>query len=444
MTLLNLLNRGVFADPYTTVVEPLGCVSLITTARQSGFDIQLYDFQTFFKVGEKRLGLHELWESTCKSTPDIIGLSCMSHTLPLALVIANYHKKMYPHAKIIFGGAGPSTAADKLLERYSFIDYVIKGEGEMALLKILNHLSVKNGKGKTLADRAVIIEKPCNLNKLPFPDRTITSSIEYETAVMTARGCPYSCAFCSQDVVWGNAVRTREPENVIQELIVLKEQIADGLINRYYPKQLSFVDDTFVHNIKWLQTFGDLLHKNSLEIKFLCYARIEQLNRETLKLLRDIGCHKIHVGIESASPAVLKAIGTKKQKETVISVCGDIMDIIGCVSASFIYGFPFETLDDVKMTLDLIKQLDSMGAETLINQLMPLLGSGIHRHYSDNYILDESTIVEQLESQYFTSEIVKAMLYYVRQNPDIFINFANHKNGNVEQKQKLVYEYVGV
>ncbi len=153
---------------------------------------------------------------------------------------------------------------------------------------------------------------------------------------------------------------------------------------------------------------------------------------------------KLHVGVESGSRSVQRAISTKADRERVVRVCREAAETIGRVSASFMYGFPFETLDDVRQTMDLIMDLDRVGAETMIRPLIPLRGSELVRTMPDDYELDQQVLYQELESYFFQQDLVDATIACVRDHHRLFLNFCRHRAGQVEEKERVVSEYVGV
>jgi len=210
VTLINVINRGV-DEGQMLPPEPLGCLYLLAYARQVGIAIRFVDFQTLDFTGTVNYTTADLWEYTCGHAKNILAISCMAHGLPLALSLSRYHKQRYPSAKIILGGPGPSGVAHRLAQSFSFIDYVVMGEGEVAFQKLLRHVLYDDELPQV--NNKVVSEQVMDLSHLLKPDRTCIKQGAYNPAIMTARGCPFSCGFCASKTTWGNSVRVRSPQD---------------------------------------------------------------------------------------------------------------------------------------------------------------------------------------------------------------------------------------
>ena len=203
--------------------------------------------------------------------PALIGLSAMTWQYPTCMALIGLIKSILPRAKIAVGGYHATFASEKILTEYNFVDYIIKGEAEHAMVQLLERLENGNNledvtgisyrhAGKTINNPLRLVSE---LDALPFPDRELLSSIDYGysfqgipltfgkfTTLSTSRGCPFRCTYCSCAAFSLRKWRPRSAENVIEELETVQEQ---GY------KNCVIVDDNFTHNPKRTEDICNLI-----------------------------------------------------------------------------------------------------------------------------------------------------------------------------------------
>lgn len=301
------------------------------------------------------------------------GFSTYSTTYHRTVKIKNMIKEQYPDAVTVAGGAHASALPDEVSKEF---DYVVHGEGELAAECILN------GYPKGILSNYHISE----LDSIPFPDYDLVDVGSYHRVVagkhsfsiLTTRGCPNKCAFCNSIIMGGrNRVRFRSPENVINEIKALMEKYGD--IN------IRFQDDMFGVSLEWLRNFTQLI--KPLDITYRAFVRASQCcKKEFVELLVDGGCKHIALGIESGSDLILKNM----QKGQTVDQCR-----IGLKNAKdaglirriyLIVGFPGETWDTAKATVDFIKE--TRPDEFVAYPLIPYPGTPIYKHAEEYGILN--------------------------------------------------------
>jgi radical SAM superfamily enzyme YgiQ (UPF0313 family) len=164
----------------------------------------------------------------------------------------------------------------------------------------------------------------------------------------TSRGCPYKCAFCSSNVLFGRRYRYRSGENVADEI--------EMLVNKYKCKGVYFCEDLFTGNNKRVFDICSEIHRRGLSVKWVCESRVN-VGREMLEAMKQAGCELVWFGVESGSERVLKMIDkeiTIEQIKNAFSICKDIGLKAG---ASFVMGFPGETIEDMYKTVELAQSL---------------------------------------------------------------------------------------
>ena len=264
---------------------------------------------------------------------------------------------------ILIGPHGTSTP--NYFENYA--DYIVIGEPEITVKELVSSLSkrrsVRKVKGLHYKEGRKFITTPprpliSDLDSLPFPDRSLIKNEKYYnpicknnpfTAILTSRGCPYQCTFCYKGV-YGSKWRKRSAENVVKELIEIRE--------KYGIKEVWFRDDLFLLDKERVIKICEGIIKNKLDISWSCASRVDNLDFSTLKKMKEAGCYVLSFGIESGSEEILrrikKGITLEKVKE-VVRWCKKL-DIR--TRGYFIIGFPGETAETINKTLKFAKELD--------------------------------------------------------------------------------------
>lgn len=299
--------------------------------------------------------------------PKILGVQSTFLTVQSALKLAKISKSIDPDCTIIFGGAGPTLAPEKYLFSNSCVDYVVCGEGEQSMTELINALynndivKAKSLSGVNYLDGETIVSNRTspfirNLDSIPFPDPSLSVTYNYdnkESYLMTSRGCPYSCAFCSN--MWGHRVRYRSAENVVQEL--------NFLVTKHNKSRFWIYDDTFTVNQKRITDICRLIKENNLNIKFVCNIRADCINREILDMLKDAGCTTVTMGVESGSERVLKLLNKGVTTER-IKKSAELVHESGInLKVSFMVGLPGESFEEMDQTVDLVKSIDPFRAD---------------------------------------------------------------------------------
>lgn len=307
--------------------EPLGLLYLGAVLENVGIDVAVID-----------LNFHESLDILSKCDADAFGIYCSSSLLESAKNVANYLNAVFPQALKIVGGPQATCMPHTLLSHF---DKVIIGEGEISILKALN-------------DGPTIIHTPPieNIDEIPFPARHLVPIEEYHRKVagkksvglITARGCPHSCAFCSK--VWGDHVRFRSPENIIAEV--------EACIDIYGIDAFSIRDDTFTLNRKRL--FKILTGFKKLNVVWRCLTRVDQVNEKILKRMSNSGCKQIVYGIENGSQGILDNLN----KGTTVEQNAEAIRLTKKAGietkTAVIVGSPGETWDTVQSTIDFIEK----------------------------------------------------------------------------------------
>lgn len=306
-----------------------------------------------------------------KTKPKIVGITTSIVSMPCVFNIAKIIKKVDSNVRVVLGGPAATTIPDYILGN-EHVDYLVYGEGEETMADLTEHIlsnntaleALKRVKGIIFKHGGEIIKTPSrsliqDLNELPFPDRESMFDLDENKQIrkvylngdiLTSRGCPYLCKFCACYTIWGTRTpRIRSVENIMQEL--------EHIVRTYGQKSFIFWDDLFTANKKRVVEFCEELLKRDLNIKWVCLARLNNLDREMIDIMKKAGCIQIQVGIESGSERILEFIG----KNLAISVINEKTQIMNDAAinwlAFFIIGFPTETKEEIEQTLNYIKKI---------------------------------------------------------------------------------------
>lgn len=334
---------------------PLGILYLSAYLRAQGISVDLYD-STFGSLAE----LFSLLDS---GVPGVLGIYANLMTRRNAVVIAEHARAV--GWKVILGGPEPANYALEYLQRGA--DVVVRGEGEIPLARLLaagfdrSHFPAIGGLSY-LDDAGRLVEtgdgeKIAQLDTLPWPDRERIDTQRYvdtwrthhglgSLSVITARGCPYRCDWCSHSV-YGHSHRRRSPQAVADEVAHLKA--------RYSPDMLWMADDVFTIHRGWLEQYADALRTRGIHLPFECITRADRVDERIAGLLAEMGCLRVWIGSESGSQKILNAMErgvTTTQVERAVSLCRDA----GVPTGMFLmWGYEGETLHDIEQTVQLIK-----------------------------------------------------------------------------------------
>jgi anaerobic magnesium-protoporphyrin IX monomethyl ester cyclase len=319
-----------------------------------------------------------LLDEIVSAKPDMVCFSCVSDYFPWAANLAQNIKEILD-VPIVFGGPHPTSVPENVL-KHEFIDFIVMGEGEDALLELANGL--ESGEDVTgirnLCYKAdgEIIKNPlrpliADLNSLPFPDKELYYKRPFgfinvggadSYIMMCSRGCIYACSFCYNNYLrklykGSSYLRTRCVDNVIEELLVAKK--------RYKFRKVSFWDEMFAFDKKWLREFSGR-YKKEIGLPFFCYTHPAAIDRETVELLEEAGCRLIALGIQSLNENIRKEVLSRYESND------DIINAIKLIPRKkiFLYvelivGLPRETENDLlwsaeffnKYRVDLISML---------------------------------------------------------------------------------------
>jgi radical SAM superfamily enzyme YgiQ (UPF0313 family) len=192
--------------------------------------------------------------------------------------------------------------------------------------------------------------------------------------IKTSSGCPYQCTFCYARPAVDRKITYRDIDEVVGEIKTIKKQRGKGFI-------LRIIDEAFILNRNRVIEFCSRLRKERLSVEWICYGRVNRTDEKLLKIMFDSGCREIYYGIESGSNRILQRIKKGFLIQEAVDAALITKRIIPHVTASFMYRYPFETLQDFKDTLVTIRYLQAKGISTQLHPLVPVKNSEIYLKY---------------------------------------------------------------
>ena len=383
-----LLTHGyyLYEDPHELAVmkpyPPLGLLYISAHLKARGFDVHLFD-TTFARPAELEAFIE-------REKPPVVGIYSNLMTRQNALRAARAARAA--GSVVVMGGPDPANYLDEYLSRDT--DVVVIGEGELTLEELLTRgthdLSDIQGVAYRDASGAIVRNEPrtmiADLDAQPFPDRAAIDQAAYvnvwrehhgmgAVSLITARGCPYTCTWCSH-AVFGYSHRRRTPANVVDEV--------QHIVDTYHPDLLWYADDVFTINYKWLYEYADLLEQRGLKVPFETISREDRLNEEVVATLARMGCSRLWIGAESGSQKVLDAMKRRTDAERV-KLMVHLLQRHGISVGMFIMlGYDGEERSDIEET---VAHLKAAGPDTFLTTVAyPIKGTPYYASVADRVV----------------------------------------------------------
>lgn len=442
-----------------SVFVPLGLAYIAAVLEKAGYQVTILDaLVRGIEQGEQaygkdrfRYGLSDAQIEECirKNAPDVVGISCLFSNKDFDLrTTARIVKKVMPDCPVIAGGVHPTAIKGELLKDEAAIDYIVLGEGEYTLKNLLRTL--ESGKPVDEVDgivyrdghgRIIVNEKKTfiqDLDELPFPARHLLDMKAYNrlssahsgfkqkpyASLISSRGCPAKCTFCSIELLWGKVPRYRSAENILAEIAFLQKE--------YGVREVHFEDDNLTSNKKRaLAIFNGMIERKfNLSWTVPSGLAIYSLDGELLEKMAESGCYSISLAIESGDQAVLDTLMNKPIRLEKAKPLVDKARSLGMKTKGFfILGFPGETQQTMRKTIAFAKSLELDWS--LFFMATPLIGTKIYQICKDkHYLKDESVdfarsfYVGNIKTESFDTEDVEKL----REEANLDLNFRNNPN----------------
>jgi magnesium-protoporphyrin IX monomethyl ester (oxidative) cyclase len=347
-----------------SVHPPVGLAYLASFIKKYGYEVEIIDSNAL------NMSKKELIELIVNHSSGIIGITSVTATINLVCQICDKVKEKSDKVLII-GGQHATFKAEEILAGCKSIDYIVRGEGEITLLRLLHRLKInKSGKGLmgiTYSEDSKIISNPArppikDINKLPFPAWELLPRSKYRLngfqdigfkgeqlgKLISTRGCPNKCTFCSSAHFWGKP-RFRNVDNIFEELVFLTRKLK--------VRHIDFMDDCLTIPVSRFRELCNRIIENNLDFKWSCYSRVQNINEELVQLMKKAGCFIVLLGIESGNQKIIDSIKKKITLEQVTNAVTLFKKYdIDCLGF-FMIGLPEDTKETVYETVNFARKL---------------------------------------------------------------------------------------
>lgn len=359
-------------------LPPLGLLWMAAALEEDGHAVQILDCSVNNWI------LEDIMNKIERFKPSTVGIAIVTQLLERAKEISLAIREKYPDIFIFVGGPHVNIMPEESLKETK-ANVAIVGESEVTLRNIAKNLSLYK-------EPQVIKGEPIkDLDLLPMPARHLVDMEKYTAlpntykkypnvaSVITSRGCPYTCTFCSDA---NGKFRQRSVNKVIDEI--------KYLIQEYGTKEISFWDDIFTMNRNWVLEFCQRIKKEKIEIIWSCYSRLNLVDPEILKAMKEAGCWNIFVGIESGNQDILDNVKKIMTLESIREKVKMVKESGIEVRGSFVLGLPGETPEKGRNTINFAIELEPDYAQFTL--CTPYPGTDIWNNHEKWGILNKGLV----------------------------------------------------
>jgi anaerobic magnesium-protoporphyrin IX monomethyl ester cyclase len=345
-----------------TILMPMSTLHSVSLIHDKGYNVKVIDQR-----------IDEKWKQTLKKeinqNPVCVGITTMTgKQIDYSLEVAKFIRSLNPNMPIVWGGVHPSLLPEQTLEN-EYVDIVVIGEGERTLLELVKALENRQPLDKIKGlgykkDNKIIINEPRlpeDLNEMPDVPYDLVNVKDYfiqtyespkTLSFLSGKGCPYRCSYCYNIKFNNRRWRPIEAEKIVNRIKKL-------LV--YEPEAIEFVDDLFFVDRKRNEKICKLIIKEGIKLKFIANCRVDFIARndiEFFKLIKKAGFNELYIGLETGSKKSLLAINKDSTLEDVDIANKKLKEVGIKPIYSFMGGFPGETGEDLKQTVDLMIKLN--------------------------------------------------------------------------------------
>lgn len=416
---------------YTKFPDEL--LSIAAVLEKNGHGVMLHDAN----LGDRSA------ESFREFNPDIVGFSVSTGCIADSIKKATEFKKSFPGIKTVWGFRHPSALPEQTLKE-AYVDYIIIGAGEYTLLELAQYLEKGTGSVAEIKGLAwkngddIVINEPRaflkELDELPDPAWHLVEPKKYwDVSIITSRGCPFTCTFCSDATFYKGNVSDLSAERIASQ--------SERLHKEFGINYIMYTGDNFGINKERLHEFCRIMIQKKLKLKWNCQIS-GYVSEEDAKLMAKAGCTAVILGAESGCQKILDLLTKGNVQEFEKTFWNLVKQRI--IPTLFIqYGFPTETAEDFKETLEFIKRLDNppylfmkfvpypktvlfdrCAAEKLISVPERLAEwSGFQLHYATQGNVSQvpQTLMDEALASFRATFATRRFRFMIRHNPAYFL-----------------------
>ncbi len=388
-------STGIVTLPFV----PLGLLSLAACLEKRCEEVEIIDLNQLIgtTIPNDRDFYRNIATLIQGHNPDILGFMTEADSYHHILAISKECKKLLPRVIIVLGGPHASVTDYETLKDFPCIDMVVRGEGEVSMVELVEALRrdgdigsvrgishrTRNGAVIRNEDRPLIE----GLDSLPVPAYHLYNISPTDTVYLeVGRGCPYACTFCFTAPYWKRQYRVKSPERVFSEMGLLLE--------KYHIRHFNLVHDLLTVDRRWVERFCTGLLERNLGVTWTCSSRVDTVDAELIGLMSRSGCKAIYYGLEVGSRGMQKAIKKRLDPQRALDIIRQTMSQGIEVTVGLMLGFPQESENSIRKTLRLFFSLLKMEAPKVhIFRVCPFRGSPMHEDckgslYFDGHFLD--------------------------------------------------------
>ena len=345
------LRKGNIWRATASVMPPLGLAWIAAALELQGHQVQILDAHA------ERLALDAVRERLAAMADfDWVGISSTTSLIANALEIARMAKARWPASRLVMGGVHPTVLPVEVLAEPA-VDVVVRGEGEETMKELVSGADFAGVLGISFRQDGAVRHNEhrpliADLNSLPMPAYHLLPMDRYHPAagaskrlpavsMLATRGCVGRCTFCYR--IFGPTLRCRSGRALALE--------AQCLQQRYGIREVCFYDDTFTAVKKEIHEFCRSLGELKVDLTWSCFSRIDAVDENTLRAMKQAGCHQIMYGFESASPEILRNVGKRVDLDQAAETVRITRKVGIDIRAAFMLGNPGETEQTLEQTL---------------------------------------------------------------------------------------------
>jgi anaerobic magnesium-protoporphyrin IX monomethyl ester cyclase len=452
-----------------TILPPLGLLSVASILEKNNHKVTLLD------TNIHGLDFHNLSKKIKYFSPDLVGFSSTSLTIMETLEEIKVVKEVFPNVSIVVGGPHGTAWPEHILSS-PYVDFVVRGEGELTFLELVEQLEKERAYEKILGlsykrDGKIINNPPRppipNLDILPFPSYHLLEDIDLYWAprsrkkplltCITSRGCTQACNFCSVWLSSGKAAcwRAHSPEYVVG--------LFEHLIDTFHVRDLVIQDDSFTADMNRAERICDELIARGIHKKIVWQPfngiRADRVSKSLLKKMKNAGCYHVAFGIESGNQDILNLAGKGETLESMRKAVTWSKEVGLETSGSFILGLLGDDEHTMRDTINFAKSLPL--DQVSFNTMIPLVGSVFYkivekegkflvsptdpRYYADEPVFELRQCTRELllkmkrdayREFYFRFSYIPRQLLHIRSFSDLSYYWSGLKLARAKTKMK--------
>lgn len=417
-------------------IPPLGIAYIAAFLRDNNIKIDIIDLDL------EREKFQSISDHIISLSPDLVGIGGLTLQMENVYRLAKIIKKISNNIIVVVGGPHPSSLPEQTLkEGAGDVDIVVMGEGEYTLLDIVKNKPWEDIEGIVYTENNTIHrnkkrEPISDLDSLPWPARDMLKIERYRgwgplkkvpsTHLIASRGCPFDCIFCSEKAVFGRNHRRRAPEKIIAEI--------EYLMNEYGMKEISFYDDLFTIKKDWVISICQETKQRGIKIDWKVLSRVDTVDYEILKYMKEAGCWIIFYGFESGSQKILDDIRKKQTVEQNIKAA-ELTKKAGIeMYGFFMIGNIGETEETVYQTIKIARKIKPKHYQFTI--VRPDPGSDLYNSYVQEI---NKKGISWSEYYAFPRDISKIPVVGTELSNEELIDFRNLANRSMSLKSLFKY-----